>query len=420
MKDKELYHFILGLKKPWVVVNVNLELAGHRVVIQVGYKQGVKFPCPQCNKLSPVYDHRNREWRHLDTCQLKTIIQTDVPRVNCSVHGVGQISVPWAESGSRFTSMFEAVAISWLGAASIKAVAEMMHLTWDQVDGIMDRAVRRGLARRKREPIKELCIDETSYQKHHEYVTILTDRDRNVVLDVLDGRKKKDLKDWLDMLPKDERDQIDHVTMDMWEPYISAVREAVDNAEQKICFDRFHVAQHFGKALDKVRAQEHRSLLAEYGISPLTCTKHQWLRNSQRTDNRGRREFMELTRMHLHTSRAWAIKETAADLWDYSYRASALKAWTHLLCWISRCRLKPVMQVGRMVRNYLWGILNAIIASVTNSLAESKNAQIQKIKASACGFRNRSRFRRAILFHLGGLDLKPFGIESLYSVHTKS
>lgn len=420
MKDKKLYHLILGLKKPWVVVNVKLELSEHRVVVQVGHKQGVQFRCPECDKLSPVYDHRKREWRHLDTCQLKTIIHTDVPRVNCVAHGVGQVSVPWAESRSRFTAMFEAVAISWLGEASITAVADMLNLTWDQVDGIMGRSVRRGLARRKSVPIKELGIDETSYQKRHEYVTVLTDRARNVVLDVLDGRKKKDLKGWLEVLPKDERDQLDHVTMDMWEPYISAVRETVDNAEQKICFDRFHVAQHFGKALDKVRAEEHRNLLTEYGISPLTRTKHQWLRNSHRTDNRGRRDFMELTRMHLRTSRAWAIKETAADLWEYSYRTSASKAWAHLLCWISRCRLKPVIRVGRMVRKYLWGILNAITASVTNSLAESKNAQIQKIKASACGFRNRSRFRLAILFHLGGLDLMPSGIEGLYSIHTKS
>ena len=39
--------------------------------------------------------------------------------------------------------------------------------------------------------------------------------------------------------------------------------------------------------------------------------------------------------------------------------------------------------------------------------AESMNSKIQKIKILARGFRNRERFRQAIYFHLGGLDLSP-------------
>ena len=61
----------------------------------------------------------------------------------------------------------------------------------------------------------------------------------------------------------------------------------------------------------------------------------------------------------------------------------------------------------RMVRNHLWGILNAIMHRATNAIADSINATIQKIKARACGFRNRSRFRTAILFHKGGLSMLP-------------
>ena len=65
-----------------------------------------------------------------------------------------------------------------------------------------------------------------------------------------------------------------------------------------------------------------------------------------------------------------------------------------------------------------WGIINAIVNAATNAIGESLNARIQKIKAMACGFRNRTRFRRAILFHLGGLDLMPPGAS--YPTHTKA
>ena len=82
--------------------------------------------------------------------------------------------------------------------------------------------------------------------------------------------------------------------------------------------------------------------------------------------------------------------------------------WQQLLGWISRCRLDAMIKVGQMVRRYLWGILNAIRLKVNNSMVEAKNASIQRIKKIACGYRNRKRFKNAILFHLGGLDLQPF------------
>ncbi len=66
-----------------------------------------------------------------------------------------------------------------------------------------------------------------------------------------------------------------------------------------------------------------------------------------------------------------------------------------------------MIKVGKMVRSHLWGILNAIMLKATNAIAESINATIQKIKARACGFRNRARFRTAILFHKGGLSMVP-------------
>jgi hypothetical protein len=56
---------------------------------------------------------------------------------------------------------------------------------------------------------------------------------------------------------------------------------------------------------------------------------------------------------------------------------------------------------------YTWtvqGAIDAIVVQATNALGKSMNAKIQKIKLQACGYRNRERFRNAIMFHLGGLD----------------
>ena len=80
--------------------------------------------------------------------------------------------------------------------------------------------------------------------------------------------------------------------------------------------------------------------------------------------------------------------------------------------------MEPVQKVGRMIKKHLWGILNAVVLGATNAISESINAKFQKIKNMACGFRNRQRFRRAIFFHLGGLDLMPAGVT--YPTLTKS
>jgi transposase len=123
MKDTQLYSQILGIGKPWKVTDVKVSLADDEVEVTVVHGGG-KLACPQCGKKCPGYDKRPRRWRHLDTCQLKTLLVANVPRVECAEHGVVTVSVPWSEPGSGFTALFEALVINWLKAASISAVSD--------------------------------------------------------------------------------------------------------------------------------------------------------------------------------------------------------------------------------------------------------------------------------------------------------
>jgi transposase len=74
---------------------------------------------------------------------------------------------------------------------------------------------------------------------------------------------------------------------------------------------------------------------------------------------------------------------------------------------MQRCRLEPMKKVGMMIKKYLWGILNAIALGSHNGHSESMNSRIQRLKRRACGFRSRERFRNAIYFHCGSLNLYP-------------
>src|SRR3989454_12784604 len=107
MRDRELYATILGVQAPWTVERVELDVAGGAVHVWLTRTEGAPAPCPECQTACPIYDHREREWRHLDTCQLQTRLRARVPRVECPTHGVVQSAVPWATPGSKFTLLFE-------------------------------------------------------------------------------------------------------------------------------------------------------------------------------------------------------------------------------------------------------------------------------------------------------------------------
>jgi transposase len=409
MRDKELYAQILGIKRPWHVSGVELSLSEGEILVQVDQEKGATQCCPTCGEISPGYDSRTRRWRHLDTCQYKTILVAEVPRVKCKIHGVVTVSVPWATPGSGFTAMFEALVIDWLKEASTSAVARLMNLSWNAIDGIMQRAVKRGLARREEISLTRIGIDETAFKKRHDYVTIVSDQEAGTVLHVGRDRKKRTVKGWYDGLTKDQRAAIKSISMDMWPAFINATLECIPEAEEKIAFDKFHVAKYLGEAVDKVRRQEHKALMAE-GQDDLKGSKYDWLYNPENMTRKRKRRFKALRESTLKTARAWAIKELAMSLWHYVSKTWARKGWEQWLSWAVRSRLGPIKKVAKTIKAHLWGILNAIILKVSNGPAEGINSKIKMIKVRSRGFRNKKRFANAIYFHLGGLNLYPEGV----------
>jgi len=98
---------------------MELDRAARQLLVQVSQIQTAALCCPHCGHASPGYDHRVRRWRHF---QYETILEAQVPRVRCPEHAVVTVQVPWADSDSGFTQLFEALVIDWLQEVSIQAV----------------------------------------------------------------------------------------------------------------------------------------------------------------------------------------------------------------------------------------------------------------------------------------------------------
>lgn len=407
MQDHELYRRILGIEAPWYVERVELKLAEGEVHIHLDHREMVSWPCPECGAECKLHDHQpERQWRHLDTCQYQTVLHARPPRTECDAHGVRVIRLPWAEPSSRFTALFERLAIDWLKAASQKAVSEHLGLSWDEIHGIMERAVERGLERRKAEPVALLGVDEKAFRKGHKYFTLVNDLVRSRVLYVAEDRTESSLDGFWETLPEEHRASIEAVAVDMWDPYLASLRKHLPEAGQKIVFDKFHIAKHLGEAVDRVRRRENRTLRAA-GDDRLTGTRYDWLRHPAAMEPKDRREFDVLKNSNLKTARAWALKEAALAVYNYVYERPARKHFRWWHGWAVRSRLPPMIETARMLKRRFENIITYLRHPITNAASESINSKIQWVKYTARGFRNKRNFRTAIYFHCGGLDLVP-------------
>lgn len=407
MQDRELYRQILGIVEPWRVERVELELREGEVHIYLGHREGVKWACPECGWEGVLYDHQPaRRWRHLDTCQYRTILHAEPPRTECPAHGVRVVKLPWAEPSSRFTALFERLAIDWLRAASQKAVAEQLELSWEEIHRIMERAVERGLERREAEPVKQLGVDEKAFRKGHQYVTLVNDLEGGRVLYVAEERKQSSLDGFWETLTPEQVEGIAAVAVDMWDPYLASLREHLPGAEEKIVFDKFHIAGHLGDAVDKVRRQENKQL-RQVGDDRLVGSKYDWLRHPNHFGDQEWRQFAALRNSELKTARAWALKETAMKLFEYQSEGAGRRHFRRWYWWATHSRLEPMIEVAKMLKGRLPNILTYLKYRITNAMSESLNAKIQWVKYTARGFRNKDNFKTAIYFHCGGLNLAP-------------
>jgi transposase len=408
MQDRQLYQELLGLSEPWYVTEVRLDPKAQEVEVTVAVREQV-WGCPQCACRMQVHQWETRRWRHLDSCQFKTLIQADVPVVQCPEHGSQTVVVPWAEKYVRFTKRFERFAIDVLRECSVSAACDLLRISWDEADGIKQRAVARGLLRKQAQPVKRMGVDEKCAGRGQDYVTVVARLDSGepaTVEYVGDGRKQEALDGYWQQMTAEHRSAVEAVAMDLWEPYFNSTMAHVPEAAAKIVHDPYHLGRMLSQAVDKVRKAEHR-VLSEAGDPRLAGTKYLWLYGWENLPPVHQEQFDQLRCQRLKTSRAWAIKETFRDFWVSSTVEEGKEFFGRWYSWAIRSRLEPIKRVARSFKAHLDNILTYFKHRITNAALEGLNNRIAGLVKKAFGYRNRERFKTDILFHLGGLDLYP-------------
>lgn len=406
MKDIALYQQILGDTKPWFVNEVNLDVPSQTIEVGLSLPPDAIWGCPACKSRMHIKEWRERRWRHLDSCQFKTVLKAKVPVVECQEHGAQTVQVPWAEGKSRFTLFFERLAIEVLQSCNADKAGKLLGISWDEADGIKQRAVRRGLARRSLKGLEYVCVDEKAVGLGHDYVTVVTGlmAGKPCVLYMGDGKGEEGLNGFWNELGPEGCRRIKAISLDMGKPYQLSARRYCPQAE--LIFDPFHIMKMINKAVDSVRRLEI-VLGTKEEQAALKKTRQLWLWGEENLPTCHASRFEELKQSSLKTARAWRLKEiwrTFKRCINVSDATAFFHKWYALAM---GSKLEPIKAVARTMKDHLAGIVSIFTHGFCNALAEGVNSRIQLLMQKSCGYRNRERLKADILFHFGGLDLNP-------------
>ena len=395
---------MLDLKSPWKITDVKIDHAAHKIELRVSC-EGTRWI--EGEQILHIHSYEEREWRHLDFWQYETVLKAKVPRLKDPVSGQTQsVAVPWAAVGSRWTRAFENHAIEALQMAHpISDAAKLLRLNWHSAQRIMDLAVERGMNRRQEEEIEELGVDEKSFLRAQNYISVLTDLEGRRVLDVKPGATKEIVKSLIEeTLSESQRQAVKAVAMDRSGTFKAAVTEALPQA--KIVFDSYHLAADLNKAVDATRRAENHQL-SSAGNDLLEGTRFQWLRDPTTMKPAVFSNFETLAKLQLKTSRAWMLKELFKGLYEQPDAAAGARYFDQWVSKAKRSRLPAMKKVAESFKASRTWILNWFEYAITNALTEGLNSVIQGLRTATRGFRNAASYRTRILFFAGKLELHP-------------
>ena len=365
--------------------------------------------CGECGAQSrSVHDRRDRSWRHLDLAGMTVDLRYAIRRVHCAkCDGVKTEQVPWATPGSNFTLAFEE-RVAWLAQqCSQTAVSKLMRVVWRTVGSIVSRVVPRHLDTEEDRlgGLRHIGIDELSYRRHHEYITVVVDHERSVVVWAARGKNAETLRSFFDELGADRCATIESVTIDMSAAYISAVAEKVPGA--RLVFDRFHVQRLLQDALDETRRDEVRAAASKEEKRVLKGTRWPLLCSPWNLSESNIETLRELEENNKTIFQGYLLKESFAAILD---RRQIYVAGSFLEQWITDAKesgLDHFAKAARTIEKHKDGILEYVRTRFNNGRIEGINAKIRTITRRAFGFHSARALISMIFLCCGGVHVTP-------------
>jgi transposase len=381
------------------------------IVIEVEPRANGKPICAGCGRQGRCYDHLERRlFEYLPLWIFKVFLAYTMRRVDCDQCGVTVEMVPWADGKEQITKTYKWFLAQWAKRMSFDEVAKVFRTSWQTVFRSVEYAVNWGLEHRNLDGIKAIGIDELARKKGHVYATLVYQIDAGCrrLLWIGEERKEETLRKFFDWFGEEKSKALTAICSDMWKPYIEIIKEKASKAIHVL--DRFHIMMHMSKAIDKVRAEESRQLQAD-GYEPhLKKTRFLLLKRPENLSEGQELKLTELLRYNLKSVRAYLLKESFQQFWEYKkpgWAGRFLDRWTRQVMY---SRLEPMKEVARMLRNHRGLILNWFRAKgeISNGIVEGLNGKAKVTIRKSYGFRTFRTMEVALYHALGDLPMPEY------------
>ncbi len=367
-----------------------------------------KAICSVCCQKASGYDRLpERRFEFIPMWGIKVYFRYAPRRVNCRHCGIHVEQLPWCKGKRRLTESYAWFLSGWAKRLSWKEVAEAFHTTWDHVFCSVEMAVNWGKENRDLTGIKAIGVDEIQWQRGHKYLTLVyqIDTDCRRLLWVGQNRTVKTLLKFFMWFGKARSDQLQHICSDMWKPYLKVIKKKAVNALHIL--DRFHIVAYLSKGIDKVRAEEVKSL-QEKGLEPV-LTQSRWLllKKPENLNEKQAGKLAELVQYNLKTIRSYLLKEEFQQFWQYT---SPYWAEQFLDKWCTktmRSKIAPMKKVARMLKRHKPLLMNWFKAKgqFSSGIVEGFNNKAKLTTRKAYGFRTYYAAEIALYHTLGALPV---------------
>jgi transposase len=257
--------------------------------------------------------------------------------------------------------------------------------------------------------VRGVSIDETSARRAHRYVTNVLDAETHDLLLMVEGRSPEALEAFAQALVAHggKAEQIELISMDMSPAYQSGACRFFAQAE--IVFDRFHLMQIAGQALDEVGKQLAREG-ADLKGSLWALRGNEWTRSHEQRQQRS-----TLCNPYPKLGRAIGLRDMLQDiLADEDQEA--------LRWWCKRAklsRLEPFRELANSIRKHWSGVVAFLKTRLTNGAIEAVNGLLQLAKRLARGFRSLRYFPIMAYLKAAGLHLNLPSLKPSLASHSK-
>jgi transposase len=396
---ESLFSAALMIQEPLYVKEVEFNKDKGELHIYVDFRKGSKFKCSICGADGlDVHDTIEKTWRHLNFFQYKAYIHYRNPRSNCPDHGVHLVEAPWGTSGTGFTLLFEALVMQLAMSMPVSKIADLVDEHDTKIWRIIQRHVNLAHLIADYSDMKRVGIDETSSKRGHKYVTLFVDMDASKVVYVAEGKDSETISEFKENLPYHNCNpqKIETISADMSPAFKKGIDKNFPWAD--VTFDKFHIMKLMNEAVDKVRKIEQKT------VPELRSTKYLWLYNPEKLSEEKATKLESLKAANIKTAKVYQMKLTLQDIYaTASDRIVAMQMLDKWYKWAVRCRLEPVKEFAKTIKNNWSGVINYFDSRLTNAVLEGINSIIQAARARAKGYRNTRNFITMIYLLAGKL-----------------